>query len=118
MARTWSRQRSPSLHAENEPDWHEIAALYAELARLTGSPVVELSRAIAVAESRGAEAGLRLVERLDLDSYRYLHSARAELLRRLGRLDEARAAYERALELVEDGPERRLLASRLDTIGA
>ena len=107
-----------SLHAEKEPDWHEIAALYTELARLTGSPVVELSRAIAVAESQGAEAGLRLVERLDLDGYRYLHSARAELLRRLGRLDEARAAYERALELVEDGPERRLLASRLDTIGA
>ena len=107
-----------SLHAEKEPDWHEIAALYTELARLTRSPVVELSRAIAVAESQGAEAGLRLVERLDLDSYRYLHSARAELLRRLGRLDEARAAYERALELVEDGPERRLLASRLDTIGA
>jgi RNA polymerase sigma-70 factor, ECF subfamily len=107
-----------SLHAEARPDWHEIAALYAELARVTGSPVVELSRAIAVAEAQGPEAGLRLVERLDLDGYRYLHSARAELLRRLGRLDEARAAYERALELVDDGPDRRLLEGRLDTIGA
>jgi RNA polymerase sigma-70 factor (ECF subfamily) len=107
-----------SLHADEHPDWHEIAALYAELARLTGSPVVELSRAIAVARANGAEAGLRLLERLDLDSYRYLHSARAELLRRLGRLEEARAAYERALELVDDGAERRLLEGRLDTIGA
>jgi RNA polymerase sigma-70 factor, ECF subfamily len=106
-----------SLHAQERPDWHEIAALYAELARLTGSPVVELSRAIAVAEAEGAEAGLRLVERLDLDGYRYLHSARAELLRRLGRLDEARASYERALALVDDGPDRRLLQERLDTIG-
>jgi RNA polymerase sigma-70 factor (ECF subfamily) len=107
-----------SLHAEEEPDWHEIAALYTELARITGSPVVELSRAIAVAEAEGPEAGLRLVERLDLDGYRYLHSARAELLRRLGRIEEARVAYERALELVGDGAERRLLESRLDTIGA
>jgi RNA polymerase sigma-70 factor (ECF subfamily) len=107
-----------SLHADEQPDWHEIAALYTELARLTGSPVVELSRAIAVAEAEGAEAGLELVERLELGSYRYLHSARAELLRRLGRLDEARAAYERALELVDDGPDRRLLQDRLDTIGA
>jgi RNA polymerase sigma-70 factor (ECF subfamily) len=107
-----------SLHAEQHPDWHEIAALYTELARLTGSPVVELSRAIAVAEAEGAEAGLKLVERLDLDGYRYLHSARGELLRRLGRLDEARAAYEQALELVGDGPDRRLLQDRLDTIGA
>jgi RNA polymerase sigma-70 factor (ECF subfamily) len=79
---------------------------------------VELSRAIAVAEAEGAEAGLKLVERLDLDGYRYLHSARGELLRRLGRLDEARAAYERALGLVADGPDRRLLQDRLDTIGA
>jgi RNA polymerase sigma-70 factor (ECF subfamily) len=106
-----------SLHAEQHPDWHEIAAHYTELARMTGSPVVELSRAIAVAEAQGAEAGLKLVERLDLDGYRYLHSARAELLRRLGRLEEAKAAYERALELVDDGPDRRLLEGRLDTIG-
>jgi RNA polymerase sigma-70 factor (ECF subfamily) len=107
-----------SLHADEEPDWHEIAALYGELARLTRSPVVELSRAIAVAEAQGPEAGLRLIERLELEQYRYLHSARGELLRRLGRDEEARAAYRRALELIDDGPERRLLQERLDTIGA
>jgi RNA polymerase sigma-70 factor (ECF subfamily) len=107
-----------SLHAETQPDWREIAALYAELARLTASPVVELSRAIAVAEAEGPEAGLKLVERLDLDGYTYLHSARGELLRRLGRLEDARAAYRRALDLVDDGPDRRLLQDRLDTIGA
>jgi RNA polymerase sigma-70 factor (ECF subfamily) len=107
-----------SLHADEQPDWHQIAALYGELARLTGSPVVELSRAIAVAEAQGPEAGLHLIERLELEQYRYLHSARAELLRRLGRHEEARDAYRRALELVDDGPERRLLEERLDTIGA
>jgi RNA polymerase sigma-70 factor (ECF subfamily) len=112
-----------SLHADEQPDWHEIAALYGELARLTGSPVVELSRAIAVAEARGPEAGLRLVEKLDLDGYRYVHSARAELLRRLGRVGDAREEYRRALELVQDGPDRRLLERRLaelpvDTIPA
>jgi RNA polymerase sigma-70 factor (ECF subfamily) len=107
-----------SLHADEQPDWHQIAALYGELARLTGSPVVELSRAIAVAEAQGPEAGLNLIERLELEQYRYLHSARAELLRRLGRHEEARDAYRRALELVDDGPERRLLEERLDTIGA
>ncbi len=102
-----------SLHADEQPDWHEIAALYGELARLTGSPVVELSRAIAVAEAQGADAGLELMESLDLDGYRYLHSGRAELLRRLGRLDDARAAYRRALELVDAGPEQRSLERRL-----
>jgi RNA polymerase sigma-70 factor (ECF subfamily) len=106
-----------SLHAEQEPDWPQIAALYGELGRLTGSPVVELNRAIALAEAQGPEAGLRLIEQLDLQQYRYLHSARAELLRRLGRHEEARDAYLRALELVDDGPERRMLEGRLDTIG-
>jgi RNA polymerase sigma-70 factor (ECF subfamily) len=107
-----------SLHAAEQSDWHQIAALYGELARLTGSPVVELSRAIAVAEAEGAEAGLRLIERLELDQYRYLHSARAELLRRLGRVDDAYEAYRRALALTAEGPERRLLERRLATIRA
>lgn len=102
-----------SLHAEVPCDWAQIAALYAELARLTGSPVVELNRAIAVAESEGPEAGLRIVDRLGLDDFRYLHSTRAELLRRLGRTDEARAAYRRARELTDDGAERRFLERRL-----
>jgi len=102
-----------ALHTDDEPDQAEIAALYGELARLTGSPVVELNRAVAVAEAQGAEAGLTLLERIDLADYRYFHAARAELLRRVGRLDEARAAYERALTLATDEPERRHLARRL-----
>jgi RNA polymerase sigma-70 factor, ECF subfamily len=102
-----------SLHAEIPCDWAQIAALYEELARLTGSPVVELNRAIAVAETEGPEASLRIVDQLGLDDFRYLHSTRAELLRRLGRTDEARSAYRRARELTEEGAERRLLERRL-----
>ncbi len=102
-----------ALHADEAHDWPQIAALYGELSRLTGSPVVELNRAVAVAEAEGAEAGLGIVERLDLDDYRYLHSTRGELLRRLGRTEEARAAYARALELVHDEAERRLLERRV-----
>ena len=102
-----------SLHTETPCDWAQIAVLYAELARLTGSPVVELNRAIAVAETDGPEAGLRIVDGLGLDDFRYLHSTRAELLRRLGRTDEAREAYRRARSLTDDGAERRFLERRL-----
>jgi RNA polymerase sigma-70 factor, ECF subfamily len=102
-----------SLHADEPRDWAQIAALYAELARLTDSPVVELSRAIAVAEEQGPEAGLEIVDRLALEDYRYLHSTRGELLRRLGRTTEARDAYRRALALAHDDAERRLLERRL-----
>jgi RNA polymerase sigma-70 factor (ECF subfamily) len=102
-----------SLHADEPRDWTEIAALYGELARVTDSPVVELSRAVAVAEAQGAEAGLAIVDRLALDDYHYLHATRGELLRRLGRTSEARDAYERALALVHDDAERRLLRRRL-----
>ena len=101
------------LHTEEPQDWPQIAALYGELARLTGSPVVELNRAAAVAEAGDAEAALALVERLDLEGYHYLHATRAELLRRLDRGDEARAAYERALELVHSDAERRFLERRV-----
>ncbi|HET8979728.1 MAG TPA: DUF6596 domain-containing protein [Solirubrobacteraceae bacterium] len=107
-----------SLHAELPCDWVEIAALYGELARLTGSPVVELNRAIAVAETEGPEAGLRIVDGLGLHDFQYLHSTRAELLRRLGRTDEARDAYRRARELAEDGAERRFLDRRLTQLTA
>ncbi len=107
-----------SLHADEPHDWDGIAALYGELARLTGSPVVELNRAVAVAEAQGPEAGLEIVERLDLDDYRYLHSTRGELLRRLGRTDEARDAYMRALALAHDDAERRLLERRLGELTA
>jgi RNA polymerase sigma-70 factor (ECF subfamily) len=102
-----------SLHAETPCDWAQIAALYGELTHLTASPVVELNRAIAVAETEGPEAGLRIVDGLGLDDFRYLHSTRAELLRRLGRTDEARVAYRRARELTDDGAERRFLERRL-----
>ena len=72
-----------------------------------------MNRAIAVAELEGPEAGLALLDHLELDDYRYYHSTRADLLRRLGRDDEARSAYKRALELTQAGPEQRFLASRL-----
>jgi RNA polymerase sigma-70 factor (ECF subfamily) len=107
-----------SLHMEEERDWAEIAGLYARLARMTGSAVVELNRAIAVAEVDGAEAGLVLVDRLDLDGYQYFHSTRADLLRRLDRRDESRIEYERALALAHTEPERRFLQRRLADVGA
>jgi RNA polymerase sigma-70 factor (ECF subfamily) len=102
-----------SLHAEERRDRAEIALLYERLAALTGSAVVELNRAVAVAEAFGPEEGLALLDRLALDEYRYFHTARAEMLRRLERVDEARASYERALELVADDGERRLFERRL-----
>jgi RNA polymerase sigma-70 factor, ECF subfamily len=105
-----------SLHADEPRDWLQIAALYGELGRLTDSPVVELNRAIAVAEDQGPEAGLEIIERLPLEDYRYLHSTRGELLRRLGRNVEACEAYRRALALVHDDAERRLLERRLDEL--
>ena len=101
-----------ALHTEEPRDWPQIAALYGELSRLTGSEVVELSRAVAIAEAEGPEAGLRIVDGLELDDYHYLHATRGELLHRLGQSDEARAAYQRALELVHDEAERRLLQRR------
>jgi RNA polymerase sigma-70 factor (ECF subfamily) len=107
-----------ALHADEPRDWPQIAALYGELAHLTRSPVVELNRAVAVAEADGPAAGLAIVERLGLEDYRYLHATRGELLRRLGRTDEARDAYARALALAGDAAERRLLERRLAQLGA
>jgi RNA polymerase sigma-70 factor, ECF subfamily len=106
-----------SLHAEEPRDWPQIAALYGELSRLTDSPVVELNRAVAIAEAEGPEAGLAIADGLALDDYRYLHSTRGELLRRLDRTEEARAAYRRALALVHEDAERRLLERRLAELG-
>jgi RNA polymerase sigma-70 factor (ECF subfamily) len=105
-----------SLHVDEPHDWPEIAALYAELVRLTGSPVVEMNRAIAVAEADGPEVGLAIVDQLDLDGYQYFHSTRGELLRRLGRADEARTAFVRALELANAEPERRFLRRRIEEL--
>jgi RNA polymerase sigma-70 factor, ECF subfamily len=107
-----------SLHVDEPRDWVEIATLYAELARLTGSAVVELNRAIAIAEADGPAAGLAIIDRLSLDDYLYHHSTRGELMRRLGRRDEARDSYRRALELVQDDAERRLLERRMRQLDA
>jgi RNA polymerase sigma-70 factor (ECF subfamily) len=104
-------------HVRQPRDWKEIALLYQRLEHITDSPVVTMNRAIAIAELKGPEAGLALLEHLDLDDYRYYHSTRADLLRRLGRNREARAAYTRALELTEAGPpERQFLKSRLTSL--
>ncbi|MFZ0972161.1 MAG: DUF6596 domain-containing protein, partial [Solirubrobacteraceae bacterium] len=102
-----------SLQAEERIDWHEVAALYGQLAQITGSPVVELNRAVAVAQAGSTEEALEIVEQLALPDYQYLHSTRGELLRRLGRPDEAREAFERALALARSARERRFLERRI-----
>jgi RNA polymerase sigma-70 factor (ECF subfamily) len=107
-----------AVHADaprpEDTDWPQIAALYRELARLDPSPVIELNRAVAVAMARRPEDGLALIERIEgLEGYHLLHSARAELLRRGGRPQEAAQAYERALELAVSPVERRYLERRL-----
>jgi RNA polymerase sigma-70 factor, ECF subfamily len=102
-----------ALHTQPATDWTQIAALYAQLAQHTPSPVIELNRAVAVAMAEGPEHGLELMRGLPLDEYHLYHAARADLLRRLERLDEAAAAYRRALELAQTEPERRFLSRRL-----
>lgn len=110
-----------ALHARaarpEETDWAQIAALYGKLYELTPSPVVELNRAAALAMTAGPEHGLALVDDLEasgrLADYHLLPAARADLLRRMGRMKEAEAAYQRALALVRTGPERRFLEERL-----
>jgi RNA polymerase sigma-70 factor (ECF subfamily) len=102
-----------SLQTEPHIDWPQIAVLYGELASLTRSPVVELNRAVAVAESEGPESALAIVERVHLSDYQYWHSTRAELLRRVGRTDEARDAYRSALRLARAAPERDFLQRRI-----
>ena len=110
-----------AVHAEASgtasTDWDEIVGLYDALAQLDRSPVIALNRAVAVAMRDGPAAGLALIDgilaRGELSDYHLAHSARAELCRRLGRLDKARAAYERALALTRQEPERRFLERRL-----
>jgi len=98
-------------------DWSEIVGLYDRLLQHDGSPVIALNRAVAVAMRDGPESGLRLIDAIlaagDLRDYRHAHAARADLCRRLGRVSEARAAYERALALTRQEPERRFLEQRL-----
>ena len=113
-----------AVHAEAPTpaatDWAEIVGLYDVLLRLEASPVVELNRAAAIAMRDGPEPGLALIDAIltrgELDAYHLAHSARGELLRRLGRRDEAIAAYRRALELATQDPERRLLEKRLNVL--
>jgi len=100
-------------HVEEPADWPQIAVLYGELALVTGSSVVKLNQAVALAEAGDVEAALTLVESLELDRYHYLHATRAELLRRLDRIDDARTAYGRALDPVHLDAERRFLERRL-----
>jgi RNA polymerase sigma-70 factor (ECF subfamily) len=103
-----------AAHSEDERDWLQIALLYRRLGELAPSPVVELNRAVAVAMADGPQAGLTLVDAIDgLDEYHLYHSARADLLRRLGRSGESSAAYERALDLAPSDVEREFLRGRL-----
>ena len=113
-----------AVHGEapsaGETDWPQIVALYTVLQRVAPSAVVQLNRAVAVAMARGAETGLELIDDLmkggELDGYVDAHAARAELLRRAGRLGEAQNEFRRALELVEQEPERRFLQARLESL--
>jgi RNA polymerase sigma-70 factor (ECF subfamily) len=108
-----------ACHYGKQSDWPKIAGLYDELLRITGSPVVELNRAVALAEAEGPEAGLAAIGQLnddELDGYHYLYATRAELYRRLGRDEHAREAYRRALELVHSDAERRFLLRRLEQL--
>jgi RNA polymerase sigma-70 factor, ECF subfamily len=110
-----------AVHAESSSvastDWRQIALLYDQLLRIQPSPVVELNRAVAIAMCEGPEQGLghidELLAREQLSGYHPAHSARADMCRRLGRIPEARASYEKALALARQEPDRRFLARRL-----
>lgn len=110
-----SQAKSPS-----ETDWNQIVALYSVLAQVEASPVVELNRAVAIAMRDGSQAGLDLIDGLlargELADYHLAHSARGELLRRLGDTAKAREAFERALQLAKQEPERRFLKMRIASL--
>ncbi|MGW4212095.1 RNA polymerase sigma factor [Lentzea sp. NPDC004789] len=107
-----------ALHVQDPVDWRRVAALYAELLAVAPTPVVELNHAVAVAMADGPQAGLDLMDGISgLDDYHLLHSARADLLRRLDRRDEAVAAYRRAHDLAAGPADRRFLAGRLKDLG-
>ena len=113
-----------AVHAESSSaastDWRQIVLLYDRLLRIQPSPVVELNRAVAIAMCEGPEQGLALIDDLlareHLSRYHLAHAARADLCRRIGRIPEARASYEKALELAQHDSERRFLARRLDEL--
>ena len=114
-----------AVHAEAataaDTDWAQIVGLYDVLARADASPVIELNRAAAIAMRDGPTAGLAIVDAIlargDLDGYHLAHSARADFCRRLGRVADARAAYQRPLELARQEPERKFLKRRLNELG-
>jgi RNA polymerase sigma-70 factor (ECF subfamily) len=101
------------LHLQEPRDWQNIALLYQQLEDITRSPVVTMNRTVAVAELEGPEAALSILDGLSLSGYRYYHSTRADLLRRLGRYHEAAVEYTRARDLTQPGPELKFLESRL-----
>jgi RNA polymerase sigma-70 factor (ECF subfamily) len=101
-----------------DTDWGQVVQLYDQLMAIDPTPVVALNRAVAVAEVDGPAAALALVDRLDLTSFHALHVVRADLLRRLGRTAEAVSAYEAALALTDNEPERRFLTARLEALRA
>jgi RNA polymerase sigma-70 factor, ECF subfamily len=106
-----------SVHAEETTDWPTVARLYDELARLAPSPIVELNRAVAVALASSLDEGLDLIAQIEgLDGYHLLHAARADLLRRLGRRNEAAGSYRLALELAPNPVERAFLERRLSEV--
>jgi RNA polymerase sigma-70 factor (ECF subfamily) len=113
-----------ALHAQaaraEDTDWPQIAALYTELMKMTPSPVIELNRAVAIAMADGALRGLKLLDQpvlaKELSDYYLFHAARADLLRRLGRLSEAQAAYTQALVLCQNERERAFLKRRLEEV--
>ena len=102
-----------------DTDWSQVVALYDQLVRLDSSPVIALNRAIAVAELDGPEVALAIIDRLDdkLAGYHAYHAARADLLRRLGRGQQARAAYDKAIELAGNTAEVASLTRRRDQLG-
>lgn len=110
-----------AIHAEAptaaQTDWNQIVVLYSVLQRIDRSPIIELNRAVAIAMRDGPEAGLKLIgeiaNRGELDNYQFLHSARGELLRRAGKPSEALTAFQRALEIAKQEPEKRFLAARI-----
>jgi len=113
-----------AVHAEaakpEDTDWFQITGLYDLLLQLEPTPIVELNRAVAVAMRDGPDAGVALIDAIlgrgDLTDYHLAHSARAELLRKAGRIKEARPSYERAIELAKQETQRRFLQTRLDEI--
>lgn len=106
-----------SVRDARDTDWSQIVALYDQMIRVDASPIVRLNRAIAVAELDGPEVALAEIDRLSLDGYHAFHATRADLLRRLGRSGESRAAYDKAIELAENAAEVALLTRRRDQLG-